>query len=75
MTNLFQFFKCSFLLKFYSAVTPVACETAGEKFGGSKPAKVINAENAEIDDINVIRDGDHLFLLQNECEKMDFNVT
>lgn len=53
----------------------MACETAGEKFGGSKPAKVINAENAEIDDINVIRDGDHLFLLQNECEKMDFNVT
>ncbi|KAK7821951.1 potassium channel kat1 [Quercus suber] len=36
---------------------------AGEKFGGYKPTKVINAENAEIDDINVIRDGDHLFLL------------
>ncbi|KAG6639334.1 hypothetical protein CIPAW_10G092300, partial [Carya illinoinensis] len=39
---------------------------AGEKFGVHKPAKVINAENAEIDDINVIRDGDHLFLLHNE---------
>lgn len=41
----------------------MVCETAGEKFGGYKPTKVINAENAEIDDINVIRDGDHLFLL------------
>ncbi|KAF5472480.1 hypothetical protein F2P56_009197 [Juglans regia] len=39
---------------------------AGEKFGVHKPAKVINVENAEIDDINVIRDGDHLFLLHNE---------
>ncbi|KAF7840467.1 potassium channel KAT1 [Senna tora] len=35
---------------------------ADEKFGGSKPTKVINTENAEIDDISVIRDGDHLFL-------------
>ncbi|RDX71461.1 Potassium channel KAT1, partial [Mucuna pruriens] len=33
---------------------------AGEKFGGFKPTKVINTENAEIDDIGVIRDGDHL---------------
>ncbi|KAK7405799.1 hypothetical protein VNO78_07408 [Psophocarpus tetragonolobus] len=33
----------------------------GEKFGGSKPTKVISTENAEIDDISVIRDGDHLF--------------
>ncbi|KAG2684779.1 hypothetical protein I3760_10G091200 [Carya illinoinensis] len=44
---------------------------AGEKFGVHKPAKVINAENAEIDDINVIRDGDHLFLLHNENGEMD----
>ncbi|XP_062160460.1 potassium channel KAT3-like isoform X2 [Alnus glutinosa] len=44
---------------------------AGEKFGGHKPTKVISAENAEIDDINVIRDGDHLFLLHNECENMN----
>ncbi|KAK1556783.1 hypothetical protein Q3G72_011994 [Acer saccharum] len=48
---------------------------AGKKFGGYKFTKVINAENAEIDDIHVIRDGDHLFLLQNEYENMDYNVT
>ncbi|KAL5771976.1 hypothetical protein ACOSQ2_011900 [Xanthoceras sorbifolium] len=41
---------------------------AGKKFGGYKFTKVVNAENAEIDDIHVIRDGDHLFLLQNEYE-------
>ncbi|TKY71981.1 Potassium channel KAT2 [Spatholobus suberectus] len=41
---------------------------AGEKFGGSNPTKVINTENAEIDDINVIRDGDHLFLLCSDNE-------
>ncbi|KAF8391095.1 hypothetical protein HHK36_023395 [Tetracentron sinense] len=48
---------------------------AGEKFGGYHPTKVINAENAEIDDLSVIRDGDHLFLLQNECETTNSNVT
>ncbi|GKV36970.1 hypothetical protein SLEP1_g45051 [Rubroshorea leprosula] len=36
---------------------------AGEKFRGYKFTKVVNAENAEIDDICVIRDGDNLFLL------------
>ncbi|PIA25119.1 hypothetical protein AQUCO_12500026v1 [Aquilegia coerulea] len=35
---------------------------AGQKFEGHHPTKVINRENAEIDDISVIRDGDHLFL-------------
>ncbi|XP_028108028.1 potassium channel KAT1-like isoform X2 [Camellia sinensis] len=39
---------------------------AGEKFGGYKLTKVVNEENAEIDDLCVIRDGDHLFLLQND---------
>lgn len=39
---------------------------AGEKFGGYKFTRVINAENAEIDGIGVIRDGDHLFLLQDD---------
>ncbi|KAJ4703853.1 Potassium channel like [Melia azedarach] len=48
---------------------------SGEKFGGYKFTKVVNAENAEIDDICVIRDGDHLFLLQNECETMFNNIT
>ncbi|KAG7019531.1 Potassium channel KAT1, partial [Cucurbita argyrosperma subsp. argyrosperma] len=46
------------------------CKVAGEKFGREMPTKVMNADNAEIDDINVIRDGDHLFLLyNNDIEK------
>ncbi|GMH20788.1 hypothetical protein Nepgr_022630 [Nepenthes gracilis] len=36
---------------------------AGEKLGGFNFTKVINPENAEIDDITVIRDGDHLTFL------------
>ncbi|CAK7350222.1 unnamed protein product [Dovyalis caffra] len=39
---------------------------AGEKLGGYKFTRVINAENAEIDDVCVIREGDHLFLLQDD---------
>ncbi|WZZ13971.1 hypothetical protein YC2023_107060 [Brassica napus] len=34
---------------------------AGEKFGGCSFTKITNAENTEIDDLDVIRDGDHLF--------------
>lgn len=34
---------------------------AGNKFGGENFTKVQNAEDAEIEDINVIRDSDHLF--------------
>lgn len=34
---------------------------------------MVNGESAEIDDISVIRDGDHLFLLDNDCETMDSN--
>ncbi|KAG6530064.1 hypothetical protein ZIOFF_012285 [Zingiber officinale] len=41
-------------------------EIAREKFTGHQPTKVLNQENAEIDDIRVIRDGDHLFLLEEE---------
>ncbi|XP_042464738.1 potassium channel KAT3-like isoform X1 [Zingiber officinale] len=41
-------------------------EIAREKFIGHQPTKVLNQENAEIDDIRVIRDGDHLFLLEEE---------
>ncbi|XP_038893858.1 potassium channel KAT1-like [Benincasa hispida] len=44
------------------------CKIAGEKFGGPKPTKVMSADHAEIDDINVIRDGDHLFLLYNDIQ-------
>ncbi|KVH89425.1 Ankyrin repeat-containing protein [Cynara cardunculus var. scolymus] len=47
---------------------------AGQKFGGQNFAKVANSENAEIDDLSVIRDGDHLFLLPNDCECRDYNV-
>lgn len=54
---------------------PKLCETAGEKFRGYKFTKVVSAENAEIDDICVIRDGDHLFLLQNEGETMGKDVS
>ncbi|XP_029120858.1 potassium channel KAT3 isoform X2 [Elaeis guineensis] len=36
----------------------------GEKFVGYHPTKVVNHENAEIDDISTVRDGDHLFLLE-----------
>lgn len=54
---------------------PNPCKTAGEKFGDYKFTKVINAENAEIDDTSVIRDGDHLFLLQNNSVNMYYDVT
>ncbi|XP_048132300.1 potassium channel KAT3-like [Rhodamnia argentea] len=41
-------------------------KVAGEKFGCDyRTAKLVNAENAEIDDIEVIRDHDHLFFLEN----------
>ncbi|KAM0938615.1 putative cyclic nucleotide-binding domain, potassium channel, voltage-dependent, EAG/ELK/ERG [Dioscorea sansibarensis] len=36
----------------------------GQKFLGHCPTKVVNQENAEIDDISVARDGDHLFFLE-----------
>ncbi|KAL8511868.1 hypothetical protein ACS0TY_018342 [Phlomoides rotata] len=36
---------------------------AGEKFGDESVARVVSAENAQIDDLSVVRDGDHLFLL------------
>ncbi|XP_065012172.1 potassium channel KAT3-like isoform X2 [Musa acuminata AAA Group] len=36
----------------------------GEKFVGHHPTKVINQEKAEIDDISVVRDGDHLYFLE-----------
>ncbi|XP_022955321.1 potassium channel KAT1-like [Cucurbita moschata] len=42
------------------------CTIAGRKFGGKMATKVMSADNAEIDDISVIRDGDHLFLLYND---------
>ncbi|XP_045801877.1 potassium channel KAT1-like isoform X3 [Trifolium pratense] len=44
---------------------------AGEKFGSFNPTKVINKENAEIDDIDVIRDGDHLFFLGSESDNLN----
>lgn len=37
-------------------------------FAGRKPTKVVNRDNAEIDDIKVVQDGDHLFLVENGCQ-------
>lgn len=37
---------------------------AGQKFVGCCPTKVVNQEKAEIDDISLIRDGEHLFLVE-----------
>jgi len=37
---------------------------AGKKFPGFHPTKLVSRDYAEIDDISVIRDGDHLFLFQ-----------
>ncbi|KAG0458065.1 hypothetical protein HPP92_023222 [Vanilla planifolia] len=35
----------------------------GRKFEGHNPKKVVNQDNAEIDDISLVRDGDHLYLI------------
>lgn len=43
---------------------------AGQKFGGYNITKVVNSENAEIDDLNLIRDGDHLFLIPEMYERV-----
>ncbi|KAL6629615.1 hypothetical protein ACP70R_029380 [Stipagrostis hirtigluma subsp. patula] len=39
-------------------------EIGSQKFPGFHPTKVVSRDYAEIDDIGVIRDGDHLLLLQ-----------
>ncbi|TVU33243.1 hypothetical protein EJB05_25033, partial [Eragrostis curvula] len=39
-------------------------EIGSQKFPGFHPTKLVSRDYAEIDDIGVIRDGDHLFLLQ-----------
>ncbi|KAL8468480.1 hypothetical protein ACS0TY_031625 [Phlomoides rotata] len=41
---------------------------AGQKFGDDSLISVVNAENAEIDDLSVVRDGDHLFLVSRQSE-------
>ncbi|KAL7174240.1 hypothetical protein ACSBR2_033488 [Camellia fascicularis] len=46
-----------------SVCYPAPCGIAGEKFGGYYLTKAVNAENAEIDDLSVVQDGDHLFFL------------
>ncbi|XP_054803575.1 potassium channel KAT1-like [Prosopis cineraria] len=45
-------------------------KVAGHKFEGSKPTNVVTAQNAEIDDISVIQDGDNLFLLCSDREHL-----
>ncbi|KAK1279713.1 Potassium channel KAT1 [Acorus gramineus] len=42
---------------------------SSQKFAGCNPTKVVNQDNAEIDDITLVRDGDHLYLLENECDE------
>ncbi|KAK1322412.1 Potassium channel KAT1 [Acorus calamus] len=42
---------------------------SNQKFAGCNPTKVVNQDNAEIDDITLVRDGDHLYLLENECDE------
>ncbi|PWZ23473.1 Potassium channel KAT1 [Zea mays] len=39
-------------------------EIGSQKFPGFHPTKLVSRDYAEIDDVSVIRDGDHLFLLQ-----------
>ncbi|KAM0054707.1 putative cyclic nucleotide-binding domain, potassium channel, voltage-dependent, EAG/ELK/ERG [Helianthus debilis subsp. tardiflorus] len=39
---------------------------AGQKFGGRNFTKVLNSESAEVDDLSVIKDEDHLFFLPND---------
>ncbi|KAG6416682.1 hypothetical protein SASPL_124117 [Salvia splendens] len=41
---------------------------AGKKFGDDSLTSIVNAENAEIDDINVVRDGDHLFFVSSQSK-------
>ncbi|KAL7089354.1 hypothetical protein ACP275_13G182500 [Erythranthe tilingii] len=49
---------------------------AGQKFGDESLTGVVNSENAEIDDLSVVRDGDHLFLLSShyyDSREYDFS--
>lgn len=62
--------KCRTLCCSYFLFLTISCKIAGEKFGSFNPTKVTNKENAEIDDIDVIRDGDHLFLLCSDSENL-----
>jgi hypothetical protein len=48
----------------YSETYCIFLNIAGQKFPGFYPTKLVSKDYAEIDDIDVIRDGDHLFLLQ-----------
>ena len=41
---------------------------AGKKFGDDSLTSIVNAENAEIDDISVVRDGDHLFFVSSQSK-------
>ncbi|KAH6793095.1 potassium channel KAT1-like protein [Perilla frutescens var. hirtella] len=42
---------------------------SGQKFGDDNLTSIVNAENAEIDDLSVIRDGDHLFLISSRSQE------
>ncbi|XP_059304112.1 potassium channel KAT3-like [Lycium ferocissimum] len=47
---------------------------AGQRFGDYNLKKVVNAEDVEIDEIDVIRDGDHLFFLSTDCLCIESNM-
>ncbi|PHT40385.1 Potassium channel KAT1 [Capsicum baccatum] len=40
---------------------------AGQRFGDYNLKNVVNAEDVEIDEVDVIGDGDHLFFLSTDC--------
>ncbi|XP_060179083.1 potassium channel KAT1-like isoform X2 [Lycium barbarum] len=47
---------------------------AGQRFGDYNLKKVVNAEDVEIDEVDVIRDGDHLFFLSTDCSGIESNM-
>lgn len=68
LCKILDYFSSCFDLTFIFLLS--ICEIAGEKFGGPKPTIILNSENAEIDELCVIRDGDHLFFLSGDNETL-----
>jgi hypothetical protein len=53
-----------FMFSYPSLHESLSSKYAGQKFVGQHPTKVVDQESAEVDDIGVVRDGDHLYLLE-----------
>ncbi|KAL5989966.1 hypothetical protein ACLOJK_010861 [Asimina triloba] len=49
--------------------------SGGQKVMGSHPTKVVNNEHAEINDLSVVQDGEHVFLIEDKCEHTPRNET